>query len=138
MTTSGVLLDTCAVIWLLGGLPMSDASRAAIADAASNDALYVSPISAWEIGMLVAKGRIALSLPVTQWVEKAFAQPGMQTADLMPAILVFSSFLPGTAPGDPADRIIIATARQHGVTIVTRDRPIIDYAQKGYVHALEC
>jgi PIN domain nuclease of toxin-antitoxin system len=49
-----------------------------------------------------------------------------------------SSFLPGKFPKDPADRIIAATAREHGYTVVTRDRALLDYAEQGYLSAVEC
>jgi PIN domain nuclease of toxin-antitoxin system len=52
--------------------------------------------------------------------------------------LIDSSFLPGTPPRDPADRIIAATARDHGCTLITRDRVLIDYAEQGHIRVLEC
>lgn len=134
----GLLLDTCAVLWLFGGSDLTEASRSAIEQASQNDALYLSPISAWEIGMLASKGRIALSMPVGKWVDAAFGHRGARVAGLDPVVLVDSSYLPGDVHGDPADRIIIATARQHQLKVVTRDRIILDYAKRGHVRALEC
>ena len=135
MNGKGLLLDTCAVIWLFSGSPMTEEARKAIT---AGPALHISPISAWEIGMLVAKGRIALSMPPAAWVDRVLGQPGVLTAEMAPQLLVESSFLPGLAPNDPADRIIISTARHLGLTLVTRDQPILDYAEQGHVDALLC
>jgi PIN domain nuclease of toxin-antitoxin system len=138
VTDGGLLLDTCAVIWVFGGVGIDKAARAAVAEAAAEGRLHLSPISAWEIGMLVAKGRIALSLPTARWIERAFGYPGARIAALEPGLLVESSFLPESPPGDPADRIVIATARANGLRIVTRDRAILGYAGRGHVAAMAC
>ena len=100
--------------------------------------LFLSAISAWEIGMLLSKNRIALSMELEDWIERAFNHEGVQTLAPNPTMLARSSFLPGRLHGDPADRIIIATARAEGLTILTRDRLILDYAAEGYVAALPC
>jgi PIN domain nuclease of toxin-antitoxin system len=72
-------------------------------------------------------------------VFQAFLRlPGVQAQQLTPDILIESSLLPGQLHGDPADRIIIATARALDLTVVTRDRHILDYADKGHVRALAC
>jgi PIN domain nuclease of toxin-antitoxin system len=62
----------------------------------------------------------------------------MALAELSPQILIASSFLPGDPPTDPADRIFAATAREYGYTLVTRDRPLLDYAEQGHLKALAC
>lgn len=64
--------------------------------------------------------------------------PGVQALELTADILIDSSLLPGELHGDPADRIIITTARALDLTVVTRDRHILDYADRGYVRALAC
>jgi PIN domain nuclease of toxin-antitoxin system len=117
---------------------MSDASRAAIADAATNRCLHVSPFSAWEVGMLVKKRKIALTMPPARWFSYVADHPAVTLVSLSHEILIESSFLPAEPPGDPADRIIIATARQSGLVIVTRDRLIVDYAAQGHVRVLPC
>ncbi len=132
-----LLLDTCALIWSLSGAKMTDESIAAIkvADRAGAH-LYVSPISIWEIGLLIARGRVAFS--VQTWFETMQSQPGLAFADMPPELLIDSSFLPGQPPADPADRIILATARQYSYRIVTRDREMLDYAREGHVAWLVC
>ena len=132
-----LLLDTCALIWSLNGAKMSAQSLAAIDASSRGDAsVYMSPISVWEIGLLIARGRIAFS--VRQWFESMQSQRGLMLADMPPAVLIDSSFLPGEPPADPADRILLATARQYGYRIVTRDRKILDYARHGHVAWLAC
>jgi PIN domain nuclease of toxin-antitoxin system len=100
--------------------------------------LYLSPISAWEIGILCGLGRLKLSIAADVYVQQAFAAPGVRVADLSPEIAVRSSSLPGKPPNDPADRILITTALLLGAPLVTRDRRIIAYAAAGHVAVLEC
>lgn len=118
---------------------MSDAAVGAIGGAVDDGIpIMVSPITAWERGLLAAKGRIASPMTPRRWFEVLLSQPGIQLAEMSIDILIDSSFLPGEPQGDPADRIIIATARSFDLTIVTRDRAILDYAAQGYVRALAC
>ena len=118
---------------------MSKDSLRAIESARLAGACLVSPIAAWEIGVLVARKRIKLSMEPTVWFDQVLAQPGVGLADLSPEILIASSFLPGQPPNDPADRIIIATARAHGLTVISRDGEIIPYGRdQGFVNVLVC
>ncbi len=86
--------------------------------------------------MLAAKGRIELPVPCEQWVDEALAGSGVQMAEFTPRIGVFAAFLPGAFHGDPADRIIVATAIQTGATLITRDARILEYAEAGQVSAV--
>ena len=138
MPSTPVLLDTCALIWLFNRSPLNEASRKAIAAAATDQRLLVSPFSAWEVGMLVRKGKIALTMPPRTWFGKVAEHPAITLAELTPEVLIESSFLPGEPPGDPADRIVVATGRANGATIVTRNRPILAYAALGHAAALAC
>jgi PIN domain nuclease of toxin-antitoxin system len=131
-------LDTCAVLWTASGERMSERSRQAIDMAAPRDGVFVSPVSAWEIGTLVRAGRVALSMPPEAWFDAMLALPGMMLAPMSPPILIASAFLPGSPPDDPADRIIVATARAENLLIVTRDRKLLCYADAGHVRAVEC
>jgi PIN domain nuclease of toxin-antitoxin system len=134
-----LLLDTCATIWITKEEPISDQAIVAIARARENsESIYVSPISAWELGLLVARGRINLSMSAERWFLRLLQAPGLRLADMPPEILIASSFLPGAPPRDPADRILAATAREYGYTLVTRDRPLLDYARQGQISALSC
>jgi PIN domain nuclease of toxin-antitoxin system len=134
-----VLLDTCAAIWLMSRAPLSTASRTAIRAAQSaNLGVYLSPITAWEIGTLVAKGRLHLTLSPEVWFETLLALPGVRLAMLSPQVLIGSTALPGTPPNDPADRIIAATARLYGYRVITRDSKLLDYAAQGHVLVTGC
>jgi PIN domain nuclease of toxin-antitoxin system len=134
-----LLLDTCALIWTVEDQLMSVPAQDAINRAnAGGHPIYVSPISAWERGMLVAKGRMSSPLPPVAWFERVVSRPELALAALTPAILTEASFLPGQLHNDPADRIIIATARALDLTIVTRDRAILRYGDQGHVRALAC
>lgn len=137
--SSGLLLDTCACIWMSNREPMADAAIAALNAAwQAGDDLYICPFTAWEIGMLAARGRLAIGVSPALWFERLVGTEGVRLTDLSPAVLLASNSLPGTPPNDPADRIIIATAREFGLTVVTRDRLILGYAQTGHVLAMPC
>jgi PIN domain nuclease of toxin-antitoxin system len=131
---SDLLLDTCAILWLAHGADMTPASRRAIGE----QPLQISPISAWEIANLVRKGRLASTLPVANWFNLAADKMAAGVPQLTIEILVDSCNLPGSPPDDPADRIIIATAREMDMTVVTRDRKILDYSRAGHVRTLVC
>jgi len=134
-----VLLDTCAALWLMSGEPMTTASRAAIRAArAAGAGVYVSPFTAWEIGTLVAKERLQLTLSPETWFETLLAVPGVRLAALTPRVFLASTALPGVPPSDPADRIVAATARLHGYRVITRDKKILAYAKQGHIRATAC
>jgi PIN domain nuclease of toxin-antitoxin system len=100
--------------------------------------LHVSPITAWEIANLVRKSRLALTMPVAAWFRQALGKMAAATPALSTEILVDSCELPGAPPNDPADRIIIATARDNNFTVVTRDDRILEYSRAGHVRTLMC
>ncbi len=134
-----LLLDTCAIIWVANDEPIAKEAREAIAAALQADApVYVSPISAWEVGMLAARRRISLRMTPEKWFDRLLGAPGLRLAELPPSLLIASSFLPGDTPADPADRIIAATAREYDLRVVTRDRRLLAYAESGYCRALAC
>lgn len=134
-----LLLDTCALIWIAEDAPISqEAVRAMDAAMAKRTPVLVSPITAWERALLVAKGRLASPLSPRVWFERATRLGGLGLAEMSPDILADASFLPEPLHRDPADRIIIATARALDLTIVTRDNLILDYAAQGHVRAIAC
>jgi len=119
--------------------PLSTASRTAIRTAQnSNFGVYLSPFTAWEIGTLVSKGRLHLTLSPEVWFDTLLALPGVRLAALTPKVLIGSTALPGAPPSDPADRIIAATARSFGFRVITRDSKLLDYAAKGHILATAC
>src|ERR1700759_628425 len=116
------LLDTCAALWLMEGAKIrSEAAKAIDETFARGDALYVSPITGWEIGQQASRGRFRSPHSPQRWLELLLTRPGIALAGLTPQLLLESSLLPGTLNRDPADRIIAATAREFGYTVVTRD-----------------
>jgi len=134
-----LLLDTCAVIWISSGQPVADPAEEAIQSAFdANNPIFISPITAWELGLLMSCGRLPASINERAMLERLTALPGVTYAKMQPDILIDSSYLPGIRHKDPVDRIIIATARENGLTIITRDQKILDYAEQGHVNALRC
>jgi len=132
------LLDTHIWIWwMIGADPLrSSPARERIARAIDEESARVSVISLWEVGMLEAHKRISLTVDVETWTRQALSSPGLSLAPLTPDIALASSHLPGEIHGDPADRMLIATARSFGATLVTRDRRILEYSQAGHVTTL--
>jgi PIN domain nuclease of toxin-antitoxin system len=123
----------------MGGAPLSAASLTLIEEARTgNHGVYVSPFTAWEIGTLVAKRRLPLTLPPREWFETLLGMPGVRLANLSPTMLIDSAALPGRPPSDPADQIIAATARLYGFRLITRDGKLLDYAQQGHILATKC
>jgi PIN domain nuclease of toxin-antitoxin system len=131
------LLDTHVWIWLLNGdvrIKQSGIFSNIIA-ASKQTGLFASAISIWEIAMLEAKGRIAFSAGISSWVEDALKAPGFQIVPLLPEISIDSTRLPGLFHGDPADRIIVATARFLKCALITVDKKILAYAESGFLNA---
>ena len=115
-----VLLDTCALIWIGQDQPLSQSAEHILNQCRPDGRrALMSPFSAWELGMLVSKGRLRLSAPVIHWFEGFRQRSGADIADLSPQILASSSFLPGQPPADPADRVLIATARAMDLILIT-------------------
>ena len=137
MSETAVLLDTCAALWLTQEAPLSDTAEGALARASKDGAIYVSPITAWEVGLLASRGRLALSRPPLEWFE-ILIESGAKLAAMPPAILVASSNLPAQPPRDLADRIMAATARAFGYRLVTRDRELLQYGAEGHLHVIAC
>ncbi len=138
MTDHPILLDTCAAIWLQAESAFRPEGEAALQEAQRiGTQVLVSPITAWEIGLLVSKGRLVLSLPPLTWFDQLL-ELGVDLAPLTPDILIASSQLPGPPLRDPADRIVAATARAMRYRLITRDRPLLDFAASGQVEAIAC
>jgi PIN domain nuclease of toxin-antitoxin system len=97
-----------------------------------------SAVSAWEIGLLVARGRIQLAIPIQNWIARFLQRPGILGVPLGIDAAIEATRLPGDAHRDPADRFLIAQARILDAQIVTRDRQILAYAAAGHVRAVAC
>lgn len=139
MSVPPLLLDTCTFLWLVMDEPLNpDAVSLLAAVSHEGVATFISPISAWEIGMLTAKRRLNLSVAVQRLFIGALEQKAIRLATLTPELLIESWFLPGKPPRDPADRIIASTARNLGCRLLTRDRELLDYGEQGYISVVEC
>ncbi|HEU5143004.1 MAG TPA: type II toxin-antitoxin system VapC family toxin [Solirubrobacterales bacterium] len=120
---SAVLLDTHVVHWLSAEPKRISASASEALDAA--DELVVAAISWYELAWLARNGRIVVNVPVRSWLDGLAAQ--LRTIGVTPAIADGAASLPASFPGDPADRLIYASAVEHGLKVVTKDRAIRDY-----------
>ena len=122
-----LLLDTHALVWWLNDpSQLSSAQQEALAGIGPASPLLVSDISIWEIATLYSLGRIRLTLPLREWLEKAVAPPLVRRQGISPAIAAHVASLPDSFHRDPVDRILVATAQVLGATLVTRDRQIVE------------
>ncbi|MGE5202106.1 MAG: type II toxin-antitoxin system VapC family toxin [Acidobacteriota bacterium] len=134
-----ILLDTHVLIWLDNGQPIKAPALAAIETARSEGGVLVSPVSAWEIGTLVRKRRLSLAPDPLSWIKRFLSQPGVRSVELTIDAAALSAALTEPVHGDPADRLLVATARELGVALATRDERILDYAaQTQSVEVLAC
>lgn len=104
----------------------------------ANAMLCVSPMSAWEAGMLASKDKLPAVTDPARWFREFVEIAQISVLPLSIEVLVGSSFLPELDLGDPVDRILIATARAENLAIVTRDRAILAYGAAGYVKTVRC
>jgi PIN domain nuclease of toxin-antitoxin system len=122
------LLDTHTWLWwVTDDARLSKRARAAIGRAARDEALAISAISVWEVAKKVEKGQLTLDRALDDWLDQALAAPGLHVAELTRQVLVESCRLPAPFHGDPADQIIVATARKRAATLVTADHRIRSY-----------
>jgi PIN domain nuclease of toxin-antitoxin system len=123
-----VVLDTCAWLWLCAAPEkLSRAARDAIDRARPHAGLIVSVFSTWEIAKLVQKGKLELALPCREWLAAAMRADSITMHPVSPEVCLESTELPGAFHGDPADQIIVATARLLSAPVVTADRKIRSY-----------
>lgn len=128
----GVVLDTHAWIWWTAlEQRLGEGAKRAIAEA---DSIGISAISVWEVVMLERKGRISFDRRPAEWVRQALARPGVEAIAVDPPIAVSAAALDGDgAPADPTDRMIYATARSLGATLVTKDEVLREFDPRGTV-----
>jgi PIN domain nuclease of toxin-antitoxin system len=133
-----LLLDTHVLIWAMldeGRLGRQTAKTINLAS--RQDRLVVSAITPWEIALLEGKKRITLQKDVLEWIRESLAKPGVSLVPLEPEIAVNSTRLPFEMHPDPADRILVATARHLGATLVTADHSLLEIAKKGSFLAID-
>jgi PIN domain nuclease of toxin-antitoxin system len=123
-----IVLDTHAWVWWVSTPEqLSGVARNGIDQARQRGEICISSISAWEVSLLVRKGRLELTIPVDDWIAKSEALPFIRFVPLDNRIAYRSNYLPGDLHEDPADRIIVATALTLGAPLVSRDTKIRDY-----------
>ena len=122
-----ILLDTHAWVWWVhGDSSLLDKHREML-DASVAEGIAVSIISCWEVAKLVEYERLELPEAVDLWIETALAYPGVELLHLSPRIVVEATKLPGKFHRDPADQLLVATARVLGLALATADRRIVRY-----------
>jgi len=135
---SPVLLDTHVLVWLVeGNTKLRPVARSMIQKAADEGRATISAITPWEIALLVSKGRLQLGADVMQWIHAVLSKPGLQLVPLDPEIAVASTRLPFEMHADPADRILVATARHLGATFVTADGALLEFSKQGHFVAMD-
>lgn len=122
-----IILDTHIWVWWVHGDERLEPSQANAIQRAEGDVIGVSAISCWEIAKLVERGRLELPRPLEEWFGLALDYPGVRLIELSPSIAVASVQLPGRFHRDPADQIIVATARINECPLVTSDQKINSY-----------
>ncbi len=133
-----LLLDTHTFLWMVEAHSRLGARTVKMLNqAARKDQITVSAITPWEIALLVSKKRIDLQKDVMEWIREALSKPGVRLAALEPEIAVESTRLPFEMHPDPADRILVATARHLGAKLVTADRALLEIARKGNFRAMD-
>lgn len=122
-----ILLATHIWVWWVDESPQLSERHTQLIQDNESSGLGVSAISCWEVAKLVEYGRLRLDGSLEEWMEQAVAYPGITLLPLTPQIAIESTKLPGTFHRDPADQIIVATARVHDLPLLTVDRLIMDY-----------
>ena len=127
-----ILLDTHCWVWSQFGYEneFSALGLSTFKQAAADGILILSVISVWEVALLESKGRLHLHMDCLEWVRRALDTPGLSLVPITPEIAVESTRLPGNMHADPADRILVATARNLGARLMTRDQALLDYGRK--------
>lgn len=130
------LLDTHYWIWLLQGddTKLSRVAKQELLTIQRRGSLYISAVSVLELARLEAARRVELGMSIEHAIELSTVSGGLQIIPLSNRILIESTRLPGTLHRDPSDRLLIATAREHGLTLITRDKDILAYASEGHLN----
>ena len=133
-----IVADTHVLIWMLeGSAQLGEEARLLFDETVHTSQVFVSAITPWEIALLSDKGRLTLEKDVGVWIDEALDIPGIRLTPLEPGIAVGSVRLPGAFHADPADRMIVATARFLGAPLLTADSAILEYGGAGHVRVID-
>ena len=122
-----ILLDTHTWIWSHSATKLLSDNVKNLIKKTQTDQRTIASISIWEFAMMVTKGRINVKIDPKRWLNNAISNSGLRVIELTPEIAMESCNLPGSFHKDPADQIIVATARTYNLTLLTKDRKIIEY-----------
>jgi PIN domain nuclease of toxin-antitoxin system len=127
-----LLLDTHVLVWSVEGdeRRIGRQARRLLARAESAGAVAVSPVTLFEIAAFHVGGRLRLARPVERWIRETLEATGIRIAELSPAAAIDGGHIPRTALEDPADRLLVATARHLDAVLMTSDARILEYAAK--------
>lgn len=129
-----ILLDTHVWLWIMmGNSKLKKEFNIEFEKHIQTQNVLISPMSVWEIGMLVEKKRIELEVDVQDWVDEALDNPGIKLLPLTPKIAIQSVRLPGHFHGDPVDRLLVATAHLENAVLVTCDQKILSYGEDKFL-----
>jgi PIN domain nuclease of toxin-antitoxin system len=134
---AGILLDTHALVHYVGGAPLAPKAVRAIERAEERDALFVSAISLWELVMLDGAGRVKLRPTVREWWSATRETNRITVCEVTGDIAMRAGQF-GGLHGDPADRLILATAYERGLALATADTKLAPYAPKAGVPVVAC
>lgn len=134
---NGYLLDTHVWVWMMQNAPLevSTGFFTEVDEWLHQGLAYLSPISCWELGLLVDGKQLQLDKPIETLWSLHTDPDGFRIAELTPRILIKSTQPPGELHRDPADRILTTSAREYGLTMVTRDKSLLRYAKQGHLKA---
>ena len=134
---AGVLLDTHAWLWLAtGDEKIPPAVRRKLEQAEQAGQLFLADISLLELANMARRQRVLLPLPLHEWCESALSEARIVLLPIVPRIAVETALLPEAFHGDPADRLIAATARVENLTLCTHDKDLLRYGRQGLFRVL--
>nr|WP_253308070.1 type II toxin-antitoxin system VapC family toxin [Rickettsia endosymbiont of Ceutorhynchus assimilis] len=133
-----ILLDTHVVLWtMLEPNKLSETVRQYINIKQENKLLFLSSISLWEIAILEHKKRININQPIKGFLQSVTNIKGLSIKNISAEIAAESSLLMNGFHNDPADKLIVATAKCYNATLLTRDQKILTWAKFGHIKSLK-
>lgn len=133
-----IILDTHVWVWaMMGNSALSKGFSIAFEKVLKSHGVFISPMSIWEVGMLVEKKRIEIEMDVLDWIARAVDEAGIQLCPITPRIAIQSTRLPGEVHGDPVDRLLIASAFEENAVLVTCDQKILEFGKGKFISVFD-